>query len=202
MVQPARGGFRPPVWSLVCRGGKDSMSRLNLVVSVENLAELMDRIGNVPLERIRMTPPPGLATERDLLRALRKPENKLLELVDGVLVEKAAGTREALLGGIIVQLLWNYVEEHDLGQVLPAGGLLRLAPGSVRVPDVSFISWNQLPAGDLPADAIASLYPDLAIEVLSKGNTRGEIDRKLRDCFFAGTRLAWVINPKTQTADV
>jgi Uma2 family endonuclease len=42
----------------------------------------------------------------------------------------------------------------------------------------------------------------LAVEVLSRGNTKKEIDRKLRDFFKAGVRLAWVIQPKTQTAEV
>ncbi len=35
---------------------------------------------------------------------------------------------------------------------------------------------------------------------MSKSNTKKEIQRKLREYFLAGTRLAWVVYPKTQTA--
>jgi Uma2 family endonuclease len=178
------------------------MSPRKRAVPFDNLGELMERLGDVPPERIRMTPPPGTATERDVLAALKGPRKRLCELVDGVLVEKAVGTRESLLAGVIVQLLWNFVADDDLGVVLAADGLLRLMPGLVRIPDVSFIPWSGIPGERFSTKAIAPYVPDLAVEVLSKGNTRKEIQRKLRDYFLAGTRLVWVIQPRTQTAQV
>jgi Uma2 family endonuclease len=168
----------------------------------DNLAELLRRLGGVPLARIRLKPPPGTATEKDVLRAYSGINRRLCELVDGVLVEKAVGTQEALLASILVELLWGHVRPRRLGLVLGADGMLRLMPGLVRIPDVSFISRKQLPGGRLPKQAIAHLVPDLAVEVLSKGNTPKEIDRKLRDYFINGTTLVWVIRPKTETADV
>ena len=39
----------------------------------------------------------------------------------------------------------------------------------------------------------------LAAEVLSKGNTKAEMRRKLRESFEAGVRLAWLVDPKTRT---
>ena len=54
----------------------------------------------------------------------------------------------------------------------------------------------------MPDVAIADLYPNLAVEVLSRGNTKGEMDRKLRDYFRAGTESVWLIDPKKQIADV
>ena len=67
------------------------------------------------------------------------------------------------------------------------------------IPDVSFISWQQLPGRNFPDDAIASLYPDLAVEVVSAGNTPGEMRRKLKDYFAAGTQIVWFIYPKTKS---
>jgi len=145
-----------------------------------------------------MQPPPGTATEEDLIVASRP----VVELVDGVLVEKAVGTREALLAGEVLRLVGNFVAEQDRGVVLPPDGMLRLEPGVVRIPDVSFIPWDRIPGGRMPDEPIASLVPDLAVEVLSEGNTRKEIDRKLREYFFAGARLAWVIDPRKQTARI
>jgi Uma2 family endonuclease len=166
------------------------------------LAELLYRLGDVPPERIRMRPAPGTAREQDVIKALEAADKRLYELVDGVLVEKAMGTREALLAGIILHWLWDFLEQHDLGQPLGADGALRLMPKLVRIPDVSFVSWERLPGRELPDQPIADLVPDLAVEVLSERNTKGEIQRKLRDYFLAGVRLVWVIQPRTQTAEV
>src|SRR5689334_19019061 len=95
--------------------------------------ELHARLGFVPLSRIRMTPPPGAATEEDLERA-PKP---ICELIDGVLVEKAMGNRESLLGSYLGGLIWSHVQPQDLGLVLGADGHVRLGGGQLRAPDVS-----------------------------------------------------------------
>ena len=44
--------------------------------------------------------------------------------------------------------------------------------------------------------------PDLAIEVLSEGNTPREMARKVREYFDSGCRLVWVIDPRTRTIAV
>jgi Uma2 family endonuclease len=169
---------------------------------VETLEELMEQLGNIPLSRVRMQPPPGTATEEHLAAAGKHAGRKLVELVEGVLVEKAVGTREALLGGIVVHLMWNYLEVHKLGKALPGDAWLRLMPGLVRVPDVAFVSWARMPGGRFPRQRVAALVPDLAVEILSEGNTRQEINRKLRDYFLASTTIAWVIDPRKETARV
>jgi Uma2 family endonuclease len=163
---------------------------------------MLHRLGDVSPERIRVRPAPGTATEDDVVVALDGPEKHLCELVDGVLVEKTMSTKEGLLAGLVVHFLWAFLEENDLGLVVGADGALRLRLGLVRIPDVSFISWERLPGGELPDKAIAPVVPDLAVEVLSEGNTKGEMERKLRDYFEAGVRLVWFIQPKNQTASV
>ncbi len=45
----------------------------------------------------------------------------------------------------------------------------------------------------MPHEPIFDLSPDLAVEVISKSNTREEMDRKLQDYFAAGTRLVWFV---------
>ena len=172
------------------------------IANFDNLAELLNRLGNVPPQRIRMHPTPGTATEADVIRARESPERWLCELIDGVLVEKTMGTKEAMFAGLIVYYLWDFLEEHDFGLALGADGFVRLFPGRVRIPDASFFSWATLRDGEFPDEAIASIVPDLAIEVLSKYNTRKEIDRKLDDYFDSGVKLVWVIDPKTQGAEV
>jgi Uma2 family endonuclease len=170
--------------------------------SDDTLADLVKQLGDIPLERIRLRPAPGTATEDDLIAALEAPRKRICELVDGVLVEKAMGTREALLAGILVQLIWNHVEPKDLGVVIPADGPLRLWLGLVRIPDVSFVSWERIPGGEFPKQPVAGIIPDLAVEVLSKSNTRQEMERKRKEHFQAGVRQVWIIDPKTETAEV
>jgi Uma2 family endonuclease len=46
------------------------------------------------------------------------------------------------------------------------------------------------------------LSPDLIVEVLSESNTTREIDRKLREFFDGGTRLAWVIDRRKQLVTI
>ena len=75
-------------------------------------------------------------------------------------------------------------------------------PGQVRYPDLSFVRWDRLPNREIPEEAIPDLVPDLAIEILSKGNTKGEMDRKLRDYFIAGVRLVWYVNPVRRSVRV
>lgn len=167
----------------------------------ESFADLLERIGDVPLDRIRMPPAPGTATEEDVVAALEAVDKRLCELVDGVLVEKAMGTKESLIAGLILQRVNTFLDQHDLGLAFGADGAMRLMKGLVRIPDVSFVSWRQMPDG-LPDEAIAGLVPDLAVEVVSRRNTKGEIHRKLRDYFLAGVQLVWVIHPRTETAEV
>jgi Uma2 family endonuclease len=167
----------------------------------DTLADLLERLGDVPLNRIRMHPAPGTATEEDVVVALEAMDKRLCELVDGVLVEKAMGTKESLLAGFILHRLHVFLDEHDLGLPFGADGAMRLMKGLVRIPDVSFVSWQRLPEG-VPDEPIAGLVPDLAVEVLSRSNTKGETRRKLRDYFLAGGKLAWLIQPRTETAEV
>ena len=48
----------------------------------------------------------------------------------------------------------------------------------------------------------AVLFPDLAIEVLSKSNTPAEMERKRREYFASGARLVWAIDPRSRKATV
>lgn len=165
------------------------------------VAELWERLGRVPLERIRLAPPPGAATEQDVLRSIDHAD-RICELVDGVLVEKTVGYMESLLALAIGEYLRTYVREHHLGVVLGADGALRILPGQVRVPDVCFLRWERFPGGRLPESPIPIAAPDLAVEVLSEGNTESEMQRKLHDYFAAGTVLVWYVDLRTRTVAV
>ncbi len=168
---------------------------------IRTLADLRRRLGGIALERIWFHPAPGTATEKDVIEAEAR-ENRLCELVDGTLVEKAMGFEESRLAGRLLSLINWYLEKHDLGICVGADGMMRIAAGLVRIPDVSFVSWDRLPGRESPREPVPDLAPDLAVEVLSEGNTKAEMDRKVREYFDAGAILVWLIDPRKRTARV
>lgn len=165
------------------------------------VADFLERLGDVSARRVRMTPTPGTATEQDLL-AVNARDDVLCELIDGVLVEKPVASRESLLAAEIARLIGNYNKPRRLGHVLGADGTLRLIAGRVRLPDVSFLSWNRFPGRKVPTDRVWALAPDLAVEVLSESNTLREMAIKRREYFAAGTTIVWQIDPEARTAEV
>jgi Uma2 family endonuclease len=176
-------------------------SVLTSAAAIKTLADLLEQLGGIAPERIRFHPPPGTATEKDVLEA-EDHEDRLCELVDGVLVEKAMGWRESLLAGALIEALRGFVRSRRLGLIAGADGPVRLAAGLVRMPDVAFVSWDRLPNRQVPSDPIPDLAPDLAVEVLSAGNTPGEMARKRQEYFAAGVRLVWLVDPVARTVEV
>ncbi|ETW95545.1 MAG: hypothetical protein ETSY1_30200 [Candidatus Entotheonella factor] len=168
---------------------------------IHTLADLLAHLGDIAPDRVRFQPLPGTATEQDVLR-IQAHEGRLCELVEQVLVEKAMGFRESYLAMALVAALQQFIMPRNLGLVTGEAGLMRLAAGLVRIPDIAFISWSRLPEHRVPSEPIPDLVPDLVVEVLSESNTPGEMQRKRREYFEAGVRLVWMIDLKTRTVDV
>ena len=165
------------------------------------VADLYRRFGPISFERIRQNPPPGCGTVDDVVR-LNDHEDRLYELVDGILVEKTVGFEESRIGMKIGRLLGNFVDPRNLGVVLGADGTIQLDLNLVRIPDALFISWERLPGGEVPREPVPLLVPDLAVEVISRSNTRKEMEEKLREYFEKGVRLVWFVRPKSRVVDV
>jgi Uma2 family endonuclease len=99
--------------------------------------------------------------------------------------------------------LGHFIEKHDLGLVFGAetGFLIARDPDTVRAPDFAFIAKPNLPK-DKPAEAFWPGAPDLAVEVLSPGDTTGEVDEKISAWLAAGSAAVWVIDPQLQTVAI
>jgi Uma2 family endonuclease len=169
-----------------------------LAPPIDTVADVLERVGVAP-ERILLRSFP--VTEEALLTENGRREY-LCELVDGLLVKKATGFYEAVIAAGLVQRLGSYVHEHDRGILLGASAPLGLAPGVVRLPSVSFLSWKRFPGRRLPRVQVLPLAPDLAVEILSDENTPAEMERTLREYFAAGTRLVWYADPLLRTVQV
>ena len=112
------------------------------------------------------------------------------------------GWRESLIALALGSILREFSTVNNLGVVTGADGFVRLLGSLVRGPDVAFVSWARLPGGRIPDDAVPQIVPDLAVEVISLGNTLPEMSRKRREYFHAGVRLVWMVDPRERTVAV
>ena len=122
------------------------------------------------------------------------------ELIDGEIVRKFMGAPQGYLGARIIFLLNVYLATRRLGFVYGADAPVRFAPQTIYIPDVAFTARSRCPGGKLPRDQVATVIPNLAIEVLSPSNRRGEMGRKIAAYFEKGVELVWVIDPDSRTA--
>ena len=165
-------------------------------VSTRTVEDLVRDLGDIPLSRIRLHPPIGTATVADVER------HRGCELIEGTLVEKAMGYRESALALYLGHLLFQFVLPRNLGILSGEQGMLEILSDLVRMPDVSFMSWDRFPNRRVPKEAVPAIAPDLAVEILSTGNTKREMERKRREYFAAGTVLVWMVDPDSRTVTV
>jgi hypothetical protein len=95
------------------------MATATISTPPETVGELLERLGDIPAHRVRLTPAPGTATESDVL-AIHTRERRLYELVDGVLVEKGTGYSESMLAVALGANLRGSVLPRNLGLVTGA----------------------------------------------------------------------------------
>jgi Uma2 family endonuclease len=157
------------------------------------VADFMVGLGGIDPRRVLMRPRAGTATEADLI-AVHDTRERLVELLDGTLVEKVCTIRASVVAVAMGSHLLSFAHEASLGAVSGPNGPFRLAPGLVRMPDVAFTSWDRMPGRRLSREPIAGFAPNLAIEINDDGNTPGEANRKLHDYFAAGTQAMWMID--------
>lgn len=150
-----------------------------------------------------MTTAAQLMTADDLL-AMPHHENGndfRYELIRGELKRMApTGGTHGILCARLSTALSQVVEANDLGVVFGAetGFVVERDPDTVLGADVAFVSHERLKAVE-NIDKYLPFAPDLAIEVLSPGNTVQEIDEKIAQYFAAGARAVWIFNPKRRT---
>ena len=140
----------------------------------------------------------------DELLALPTGMGKRYELVAGELrVMSPSGWRHRVVVDNLEFLVGSFIRKHHLGRGFGAetGFLLKRDPDTVRAPDFAFIARNHLPATD-PQEAYWPGAPDLAVEVLSPGDTMGEVDEKIEEWLAAGCAAVWVVDPKLQTVTI
>jgi Uma2 family endonuclease len=125
------------------------------------------------------------------------------ELIYGELVMTSpAGAEHGLVAARFVRYLSEFIDEHDLGVVLSSetGFKIETDPDLVRAPDASFVRKIRIDSA-LP-DGYLEGVPDLAVEVVSPGDTRREIAEKVNMWLAHGTQAVWVADARAKTVVV
>src|SRR3990172_762808 len=137
----------------------------------------------------------------DELLALPTGMGKRYELVAGELrVMSPSGWRHGEVVDNLDSLLASFIRTHGLGRGFGAetGFLLKRNPDTVRAPDFAFISKEHLPKTK-PKEAFWPGAPDLAVEVLSPGDTLGEVAEKIEEWLAGRCAAVWAPDPKLRT---
>ena len=133
---------------------------------------------------------------------LEDPPGYRLELVGGTLVrEPQPGLVHGMITMNALRALDAHCREHRSGMVFVEAGYVLDPRGLVRRPDVSVLLAAHLPEGELP-EGMSRRPPDLAIEVVSPGNTAADIEQKVGEYLTAGTTEVWILYPRTRTVVV
>jgi len=126
------------------------------------------------------------------------------ELVRGELRMMApAGSEHGAIIMNLAYLLASHVRQQGLGVVFGAetGFVLARGPDVVRGADVAFVRANRIPASGMPKKFWEGA-PDLAVEVISPGDSLEEVEEKVDDYLNAATPLVWVVNPRRRTITI
>jgi Uma2 family endonuclease len=99
-------------------------------------------------------------------------------------------------------LLTSFTRQAKLGRVTVESGVITdTGPDTVRGPDVSYWSYERLPADHVPV-VYANVAPDLCVEVRSPSNTPARTTKKVGEYFACGSRMVWVIDPEERTVTI
>lgn len=164
-----------------------------------------------------------LKTQLTLEEFLALPEGDIIyELIDGAAVPKyktdemspkffhgsTTGALFILLsawaqgkGRVVIE--WAIKLTRNQRQ-LPAEGNPPVALAQqdwIPVPDLTYVSYNLLPA-DWLKDEACPVPPELVIEIISPGQTFGEMTEKAADYIKAGVSRVWVVDTKARTITI
>jgi Uma2 family endonuclease len=128
------------------------------------------------------------------------PGDMLYEVIDGEIVEKIVGSKQAEIASILDQILGAFVRVNRLGRVI-AENVFRIHSQTnlQRRPDLAYISDARYPFRKRVPDVGAwDVVPDLAVEVVSPSNSAYEMQEKVQHYFAAGVAEMWIIYPNVR----
>ncbi|MEO8610930.1 MAG: Uma2 family endonuclease [Chloroflexota bacterium] len=132
-----------------------------------------------------------------------RPEYERTEVVNGVLVEvdtDMMGLLHTIIIDNLILILKPFAKQHKLGLVHTDGVkyILYVDENGIQTaykPDLAFLRNGRIPVGfDLYRDPFPGA-PDLAVEIISPGQTTADMLEKAADYLRYGTEEVWIIYP-------
>ena len=124
------------------------------------------------------------------------------ELVDGQAIAKMSPKFfHSRLQKTLLFILDSWAKNK--GRVEPEWAIKLKRNGAdwVPVPDLSYTSYNRLRA-DWILDEACPVAPELAIEIISPGQSFGDLAEKATDYLQAGIAIVWLIDTQSQSITV
>jgi Uma2 family endonuclease len=133
------------------------------------------------------------------------PETKpATEFIDGRLVQKMSPYElHGRVQRILAAALGAWADERGRGRVstewdydltLPGGRTNRL------VPDVAYLSYERVAYEDKEGAQVPTVAPNVAVEILSEGQTFENSQRRIELFLTCGAELVILVNPRAQDA--
>lgn len=139
-------------------------------------------------------------TQADLLRL--GAQDQRYEVIQGELVSMSpVGVLHVLVAANVYRLLYAFAVEHKLGYVFTDSLIYVLERDShnriikAYIPDCSFVRKDNFPTDFDIKDPFPGV-PDLAVEVISPGDSAAEMLEKVRGYLAKGTEQVWVLYPE------
>jgi Uma2 family endonuclease len=120
------------------------------------------------------------------------------ELVRGELLEMPPPKPiHGLIMSGIFAALFSFVTSKKLGLVIMEAGI-KPFPNEATIygVDIGYFSADRVAIHSL--NEYLPMAPDIAVEVISPGNTEDEIDGKIADYLRGGSQLVWIVYPKAK----
>ena len=152
-------------------------------------------------QEVRQSSQEGLSAETTPMTLEEFLESDLegYEYVKGELVPVPPTSMEH--GDISVNLVFrlgSYIRENQLGRVyIPDTGFK--VGERVLMPDIAFLASEHIPDDRSKTSPVP---PDLAVEVVSQTDVSRQIEEKAFAYLDAGTRLVWVLKPRSKTVTI
>jgi len=159
--------------------------------------EEISQLENLTLELLRLFPRQGEWTESDYFNL---PEtNRIVELSERRLIITPSPTtrHQTILCNLFVSIR-NHVLSNNIGKVILSPMDVRLYEGTIRQPDIVFMSNEH-------SDRITEKYwgvPDLVIEILSESTVKEDRATKFFEYSKAGIPEYWIVDPDEKTIEV
>ena len=141
-----------------------------------------------------------LMTAEELIRLPRGQYR--YELVKGELLTMSpSGGQHGAVTMYLSAPLATFVKSNKLGVVFGAetGFILERNPDTVLAPDISFISKDRI---ETISTGYLEIPPDLAVEVISPGESKPKVEKKTAQWLEFGTKTVWLVYAKTRAVEV